>query len=403
MNAPGKFDDAEDWQPGLTKEKPVTAADDWPVALDLEALSAVEPEQPKSIMEGLPCGYATGIFGHGGVGKSAIALHLGACVALGLDFFGLTTERRRVMYLSCEDRAAVLHWRLKRICTHLGVEMASLRGWLVIVDLVGHDAVLWDRDPRTGNTITPSFGRLAHRVTQYETELLVVDGTSDTFAGNENARTDVKRFVNSLVGLVPPDRGAALLVGHVDKNTARSSDTTEGYSGSTAWNNAVRARWYLRPETTSNEEGRTERTGGLILELQKANLGRADVEMRFEWDAGAHLFLGQTLGASAFDRKHQDRTEQAGIRLAMKACAAAGVIVPAALQGPRTAYLVLSQQPEFPASLRGKGRPKTARFLRHIENLRQLRHIEECEYRRNDRHHASKLALTTEGLRECGV
>ena len=401
MNGPGKFDD-EDWQPGLTKEKPPTVTPyEWPQALDLEALAELEPEQPRSIMEGLPCGYATGIFGHGGVGKSAIALHLGVCVALGLPFFGLQTERRRVTYLSCEDRAAVLHWRLKRICTHLSVEMASLRGWLEIVDLVGHDAVLWDRDPRTGNTVTPAFGRLAQRITEYQTELLIVDGTSDTFAGNENARTDVKRFVNALVGLVPAERGAVLLIGHVDKNTARASETTEGYSGSTAWNNAVRARWYLRPETTSGEEGRTERTGGLILELQKANLGRADTEMRFEWDASAHLFLGQTLGSSAFDRKHQDRTEQNGILRALKGCAESGIYVPAAMTGPRTAFLVLQQRPEFPASLKGSGRSKSRRFWRQIENLRHAALCAESSIERKGRKYTATLSITTQGLNEC--
>ena len=131
---------------------------------------------------------------------------------------------------------------------------------------------------------------------------------SDTFGGNENARGDVKRFVNSLVALIPPDQGALMLVGHIAKPTAASPMTSDGYSGSTGWHNSVRARWYLYPESTPAEDrGRPERTGDLILELQKSNLGRTDQSMRFRWDDDAHMFLGQLEGYSAFDRKHQER------------------------------------------------------------------------------------------------
>lgn len=379
----------------------------WPPALDLEALAEREPERPKFIMDDwLPCGYASLIAGHGGVGKSGIALHLAVCIAAGIPFFGVPVERRRVFYLSCEDRESILHWRLARICAHVGVNLASLRGWLEIVDLVGHDAVLWDRDPRTGYTITPAFAHLAERVREYETQLLVVDGISDTFAGNENARAEVKRFVNALVSLIPADSGAVLLVGHIAKPTASGAPTSEGYSGSTSWHNSVRARWYLYPETSrSDDSDRPERTGDLILELQKANLGRTDQTMRFRWDDTARMFLGESIGASAFDRKHQDREERAGILRAFKSCADSvpPIIVPIAMQGPRTAHQVLSLRPEFPTSLRASGSAQKRRFRRILEELRQSRAIEEIEYRRTNRHHAAQLRLTTEGMRQCVV
>ena len=225
---------------------------------------------------------------------------------------------------------------------------------------------------------------------------------SDTFGGNENARGDVKRFVNSLVALIPPDQGALMLVGHIAKPTAASPMTSDGYSGSTGWHNSVRARWYLYPESTQAEDGgRPERTGDLILELQKSNLGRTDQSMRFRWDDAAHMFLGQLEGYSAFDRKHQDRTEQAGILRALKGCAASGIVVPTATMGQRTAYHVLSMRPEFAESLKGTGRGKARRFWRQIEELRQLRQIEEQSYRRENRHMASKLVLTEEGMRQC--
>ncbi len=318
------------------------------------------------------------------------------------SFFGLPVARRRVLYLSCEDRGDVLHWRLARICAYLGVNLADLHGWLEIVDLVGRDSVLWERDPRTGYTATPAYGRLAERMREYGAEAIIIDGITDTYGGNEVTRHEVKRYINTIVSLLPP-QGAVLLIGHIDKLTAKAGTSSEGYSGSTGWHNACRARWFLYPETMQGDDGdRRERTGDLILELQKSNLGRTDQSMRFRWDEEAHLFLGEYVNPSAFDRKHQDREERAGIQRAFAGCAvnAPPLIVPAAMQGPRTSFHVLSLRPEFPETLRA-GSGAMRRFRRQIEELRQSRAIAESEYRRSNRHLAEQLVLTPEGVRQC--
>jgi RecA-family ATPase len=374
----------------------------WPVPLDFEVLSQRAPHPPRFIVaDWLPAGYATLLAGHGGVGKSAIGLHMTVCIAAALPFFGVNTERRRVLYLSCEDRESILHWRLAHICAWLGLNMAELRGWLAVLDLVGRDSVLWERDPGTGRTTTPAFARLAQQIARTRSQVLVVDGVSDTFGGNENARTEVKRFVNELLSLIPADDGALVLLGHVARPAALNGATSEGYSGSTQWHNAVRARWYLYPETEKDEdELRPRRTGKLLLELQKSNLGRIDQAMTFEWDTEAHMFLASaTSGISAIDRKQRDQAERAGLLHALRTCAAADppIVVPAAMQGPRTAYHVLSQRPEFPQSLLRS----TRRFWGQIEALRQIQLIAETEYRRTNRHVAAQIVLTPEGLRQC--
>lgn len=377
---------------------------EWPAAIDLAALAEREPEAPKFIIpDWLPCGYATLLAGHGGVGKSAIALYLACCIASGRSFFGLAVERRAVVYLACEDREGVLHWRLDRICRHLGIGLFSLRRSLQIIDLVGRDSLLWERDPRTGYTMTAAYAELQARIHEYETEVLIVDGISDTFAGNENSRGDVTRFKNALVALIPADTGAVLLVGHVNKPSSTAGAAGDGYSGSTQWHNGVRGRWYLYPEASQGEDGeRTERTGDLILELQKSNLGQMDQSMRFTWNDEAKLFLGrEVIGATASDRGHRDSIERRGILAALKACADAGLYVPAAMTGPRTAYLVLSQRPEFPDSLRGGGRAKTRRFWRSIEALRHMRHVEDGSIERKNRKHTVTLVLTPEGCAAC--
>ena len=50
-------------------------------ALDLAELARREPERPKEIMEGLPCGYASLSAGHGGAGKSTIEFTRAICIA----------------------------------------------------------------------------------------------------------------------------------------------------------------------------------------------------------------------------------------------------------------------------------------------------------------------------------
>lgn len=376
----------------------------WPPPRDLVALAATEPRAPQFIVpDWLPAGYATLLAGHGGVGKSAVALHLGVCLAAGLPFFGLEVGQRRVLYLSCEDRADVLHWRLARICRYRGIDLGCLHDHLDLLDLVGRGTVLWERDPHTGYTVTAAYALLAERIEQLGTEVLIVDGVSDTFGGSENTRHEVKRYINALVTLIPEDKGAVLLVGHVAKPNASFAQTTEGYSGSTAWHNAVRARWYLYPETARRDgDDAADRTGDLILELQKSNLGRTDQSMRFTWNEDAHLFLGREIvGRTASDRDHRDRLERRGVLKALHACASTTppIVVPAATTGRRTAYHVLAASHAFPESLRS--RDAVRRFWRHIECLRHMSLITKTSYRRTKRHVIAQLELTSQGMRQC--
>ncbi len=385
-NPPLGDDEIEAIARGKARVEPEDTAT-WPRPIDLHALSEIEPQPPRMLIDDwLPAGYATLLAGHGGVGKSGIALHLSCCLALGRPWWGLPVRRSSVLYLSCEDREPVVHWRLSRICRQMGITLADLAGDLDILDLVGRETILWERVPG-GTTYTAGFAELVARA--HAADVLVVDGISDTFGGNENARCDVKSFVSRLLSLIHENRGALILIGHVAKPAA-SGAVSEGYSGSTGWHNSVRARWYLRPEIEQTEDG-DEKTGNLVLELQKSNLGSTDHALRFRWDQGAHLFTGEPIsGKSEFDRRAQETEERDGILAALRGLVADGDYCPAATTGRRTAHHVLSARPELPESLRGK--PNTRRFWRHIEHLRSMRAVREGEIRRADR----KITVTLE-------
>ena len=356
----------------------------WPDALDMLALSETEPKPPEFLVpQWLPCDYATLLAGHGGAGKSQIALHLAVCIALGLPFFGLPVEQRRVLYLSCEDRACDLHWRLKRICNHLRRDISELHQRLDLIDLVGINAILWAPDPRGGKALTPSYGELAARIRDAGREVVFLDGITDTYGGNENDKGQVKQFVNEVVGLIPSG-GAVVLLGHVAKFTANTG-AGEAYSGTTGWHNAVRARWYLRAERDEGALGTTI-LGETVLELQKTNHGKPSASMKFKWDDDAGMFLGEAQASAFtnFDRKQRDRAERDGILAALRACEAARVAIPSAKAGFRTAYHALSENPAFPESLRDSaGR---SRFWRHMEALQQSGDVRRDNFRKPDRH-----------------
>lgn len=354
----------------------------WPAPLDLTALAHREPERPQHVIaDWLPQGEVTLLAGHGGAGKSMIALHLAACVALGRPWCGLATERRRALYLSAEDRADVLHWRLARIAAHFGATLADFEGCLRVVDASQIECELMI-EPGRGEE--PVLTRYYDAVTEMMRGggVLILDGASDMYGGSEIVRRHVRRFVRALRRLAPPD-GAVLLLAHIDKAAARDSSATDRYSGSTAWHNSVRSRWSLA----------VEQDGDLVLALAKANHARAGAEIRLRWDAQAHLYVAdpaQTAGgivAAARDRQERD-----GILATMRACAKAGIAVPAATQGPRTAYHVLRAQPAFPDSLRADTVAVRRRFWAAIETLRVLREIEERVIRAKHRHPVAVLS-----------
>lgn len=348
----------------------------WPNPLDLEALSEEEPKPPQFIIaDWIPSGYATLFSGHGGVGKSGIALHLAICVSLGRSFFGVPTQKRSVLYMSCEDRKGVLHWRMSKICEYEGINIADLKGCFEILDLVGCDTVLWK--PKAtwdeGPNFTPAFAEMQWRFRQTERQLLFVDGVSDTFGGNENSKVDVKQYVNLLLSVIPPDDGGLILIGHVNRATASSDGgTTEGYSGTTGWNNSVRARWYIYPERERNEDGPPQKTGITTLELQKSNLGESEHAIKFKWSAEYGLFIGEHQQQETHvQRKERSANEREGVIRALEGSILAGVRCPSATSGPRTSYHVLSIRPEFPESLTGGSKPLKARFNRIILELMQ--------------------------------
>jgi len=354
----------------VTDAPPVEAAA-LPRLIDLQAL-ADDPPPPRFIVPGwLPQGEVTLFAGHGGTGKSAIALYLAVCVALGRPFFGMRTERRRVLLLSLEDAAAVLHWRIARLSAWIGFEVADLARWLTIADGTGADAELLV-ETKHGAALTHVYEWLRQQM--HGAEVLIVDGASDAYGASEIDRRHVRMFVRAVRRLIPAS-GAAVLLAHVDKASARAGETSQGYSGSTAWSNSVRARWYLRPDDAGD---------GLLLEVQKSNLSAAGAQIAVRWNEVAHVFAGEpVLPAGQLDRATAESDERAAILEIIRKADADGEPMPAAARGERSAH-AFAEARGLPQPL--CGRRGRRRFYAHIEALRAAGAVRIESMRRPNRH-----------------
>lgn len=244
--------------------------------LDLAAL-ANNPAKPRqfAIERIAPLGEVTMLFGPGSGGKSLLGQQLATAAAAGLgQCLGLSIIETASVYLSCEDDRRELEWRQERLCEGLDVSLPALAGKLHLVSWRGkldNELAVFSSDGRM--SLTKAFADIAHSVRTFKSRLVFPDNVAHLFTGNENDRADVTRFVNLLNRLAAATGAAIVLIGHPNK-------AGDEYSGSTAWNNAVRSRLYLEHD---------EDTDLRKLSLPKANYSQKGAIVSFYWCAGTFV------------------------------------------------------------------------------------------------------------------
>lgn len=263
------------------------------------------PEIPTPIvLHWLPRKSVTLFGSHGGTGKSYVGLEVAVRVALGLDVFGCEAEQANVIFYSCEDEMAVLRDRADRIAVELGHEPDDLDGRLFLLDMTCHEQPELYRETREGGELTPTFTRLFNTVERVEAGLVVIDNASDVFAANENDRARVRQFMRTLKAPAQEMNCAVLLLAHTNKVTAqaKAGEDVQGYSGSTAWHNSSRSRWFMAFDKDDPELR--------VLSLDKSNYGRSGLSVEVRWHEGKKMLLS---GAAVARRP---MNELAGIVLA---------------------------------------------------------------------------------------
>lgn len=236
----------------------------------------------------IPMGHVTALFGPGGVGKSLLALQLATAVGSGRDFLGLpVAEPGPVLTIFGEDDEQELERRQADVNAVTGtapLELLNVRH----LPAAGLDNALV-RVSREG-VLTPTalYQELAQRVAAIGAKLVVIDNIAQCFPGNENARAEVTAFANLLTRLAREHDCAVLLLGHPSKADGST------FSGSTAWDAAVRQRLYFgRPEGADKDEASRLAMRDLrVLQNLKSNYSRAGNEVHVAWSRGAFVVQG---------------------------------------------------------------------------------------------------------------
>lgn len=242
------------------------------------------PERKWIVGDLIPEGNVTLLAGDGGIGKSLLALQLLTACALGKPWLGRGCRPCKAVGIFCEDDRDELQIRLGPILAHYGSSMGDLDD-LQIMSRVGEDSLLVHHgDQWSMGEESPLWTRLQNDVLDFGAELVVLDSLHDFFGGNENSRPQARQFVALLRGLAVRIKGAVVLTSHPSMS-GRSLGT--GEAGSTAWNNAVRARLYLTSPKV--DEGVEADANARVLTNKKANYSKRGREIPLVWKEGVFL------------------------------------------------------------------------------------------------------------------
>jgi RecA-family ATPase len=257
--------------------------------LDLAALAKVRAKAVEFAIERIaPMGEVTFFTGPGSGGKSLLGQQLCTVSAAAIgtlgevsSCLGLAVRAGPAIYATCEDTGEHLHFRQERLCEALGVDMVSLAGKLHLVSLRGElDNELEASDEKGNYAPSPAYHRLAATIKATGAKIAVLDNVAHLFAGNENDRHDVTRFINLLNRLARDTGAAIILIGHPNK----SGDT---YSGSTAWLNAVRSQVWI--DTPRDADGSVLDHDARLLTIGKANYAPKGDGIAFRWHQWAFV------------------------------------------------------------------------------------------------------------------
>jgi AAA domain-containing protein len=240
-------------------------------ALNWEDLEGKNPPTREWILpHWIPATHLTLLAGRAGVGKTLLAQHFGTALALQHDYME-PVQQRRVLMWAGEDDESELWRRQMNISSYMRQPLSALSDRFFLHSYAGADITL--AAPVFGALQpTPLLSELRDQVGDYRAELVIVDNVARVFGGSENDRHSVTTFLAWLQGACAP--AAILLLSHPAK--AEGSE----YSGSTAWEGAVRARLYLSdrpPDDAEDDEETPPDSSVRYLSRRKANYSALDM------------------------------------------------------------------------------------------------------------------------------
>lgn len=321
--------------------------------VDLRDLMQREPPSARYVFEPIiPRRVTTLLGGHGGMGKSVLALILAAHAACGRQWGPFAAVQCRAVYVSLEDDADTVRYRLRRIIEAYGLPAASVTDALQILDGSGSEATLAMEFADAGIHRLMQTAVMEHVADACKgAGLIVVDNASDAYGGNENDRRQVRSFIRMVTGVARENDAGFLLLAHIDKSAARTGANGNSYSGSTAWHNSVRSRLALLSED-----------GCVTLVHEKAQFSKAADPVRLAF-AEHGVLMPLDARASQRAAESQVAADADAVVDAIRAALAAGRTIGANATGPASTWAALEPFPELPAELKtgaGKARVRAA-------------------------------------------
>lgn len=258
--------------------------------IPIRAWQGVKPPDRRWIVrERIPDLNVTLLTGQGGVGKTLLMQQLSVATVLGRDWIGEMPEPGPVLFLTAEDDADELHFRYARIAVHYGSSFTELAdAGLHLMSLAGRDAALAVADNRGIVKPTELFHTLARTAEAIRPRWIGLDTAADCFIINERDRSQVRQCLSLLRGLALKILGAVILLAHPSLTGISSGS---GLSGSTAWNNSVRSRLYLKADKVKSDDQADEVDEvdvgtPRILEFMKSNYSALARPVRLTWRDG---------------------------------------------------------------------------------------------------------------------
>jgi RecA-family ATPase len=211
------------------------------------------PEQEWTVFNRIPKRQCVLFTGEGAAGKSTVELHRSAAHVLGRDWLGTLPEQGPAIYIDAEDGVDVIHRRLAAVARHYGVTFEQMiNGGLHIISLVGRDAVLATVNRSGKVEPTTLYKQIVEAAGDIQPRSITIASSANVFTGDENNRTQVTQFVGMLTHVAIVADGSVSLISHPSLTGIKSDS---GSSGTTAWHNAVRARFYMkRPKPEAEAE-----------------------------------------------------------------------------------------------------------------------------------------------------
>ncbi len=336
-----------------------------------DVMAADCAEWPHVVERYFPRRVVTLLGGHGGIGKSMLALIFAAHVAAGRPWRPMVVEQSRASFLSFEDEGAIIQRRLRQIIEAYELPQSILvDGSLEVFDGSDVEAELaLESDDGRGLVFTPMMDAVSEAARG--AGFIVIDNSSETYGGNENVRRQVKRFIKRLAADAKENGAAVVLLAHIDKQAAKGGGKGNSYSGSTQWHNSVRSRLAL---VESDETG-------IELLHEKANYGPRQEPMILQRrDTGVLEPVARAAAMAAQEATAAilaSSDAETVLELLAAVIQSGADDIPTASTGPRTTWHVLSLLPEAPAWLKGKpGKRRLEGALLALERGRRIKRVE---------------------------